>query len=217
MFCPEQIWPQYKVFKMCKEGPGAYFQSLNKKNMNDKNNIIVTQSKFLSLVLRHSPQTIGLQLDSAGWVQTDELLACLARSGRRMSLAQLQAVVAGNNKQRFAFSEDGSRIRANQGHSIKVELELKPQQPPAQLYHGTATRFLDAIFQQGLTRQNRHHVHLSASVETASTVGRRHGKLALLTVDAARMAADGHVFYCSDNGVWLTDAVPVDYLSKQAV
>ena len=202
---------------MCKEGPGAYFQSLNKKNMNDKNNIIVTQSKFLSLVLRHSPQTIGLQLDSAGWVQTDELLACLARSGRRMSLAQLQAVVAGNNKQRFAFSEDGSRIRANQGHSIKVELELKPQQPPAQLYHGTATRFLDAIFQQGLTRQNRHHVHLSASVETASTVGRRHGKLALLTVDAARMAADGHVFYCSDNGVWLTDAVPVGYLSKQAV
>ena len=185
--------------------------------MNDKNNIIVTQSKFLSLVLRHSPQTIGLKLDSAGWAQTDELLACLARAGRRMSLAQLQAVVAGNNKQRFAFSEDGSRIRANQGHSIKVELELKPQQPPAQLYHGTATRFLDAIFQQGLTRQNRHHVHLSASVETASTVGRRHGKLALLTVDAARMAADGHVFYCSDNGVWLTDAVPVGYLSKQAV
>ena len=96
-------------------------------------------------------------------------------------------------------------------------LELTPQQPPAHLYHGTATRFLDAIFQQGLTRQNRHHVHLSASVETASTVGRRHGKLALLTVDAARMAADGHVFYCSDNGVWLTDAVPVGYLSKQAV
>ena len=185
--------------------------------MNNKNNIIVAQSKFLSLVLRHSPQTIGLKLDSAGWAHTEELLACMARAGRRMSLAQLQAVVAGNNKQRFAFSEDGSRIRANQGHSIKVELELTPQQPPAELYHGTATRFLDAIFQQGLTRQNRHHVHLSASVETASTVGRRHGKLALLTVDAARMAADGHVFYCSDNGVWLTDTVPVGYLSKQAV
>ena len=184
--------------------------------MNDKNNIIVTQSRFLSLVLRHSPQTIGLKLDSAGWAQTDELLACMARAGRRMSLAQLQAVVAGNNKQRFAFSEDGSRIRANQGHSIEVELELKPQQPPVELYHGTATRFLDAIFQQGLTRQNRHHVHLSASIETASAVGRRHGKLALLRVDAACMAADGHVFYHSDNGVWLTDVVPVTYLAKLA-
>lgn len=183
--------------------------------MNNKNdNIIVTQSKFLSLVLRHSPQTIGLKLDSGGWAQTDELLACMARSGRRMSLAQLQAVVAGNSKQRFAFSEDGLRIRANQGHSIAVELELTPQQPPAELFHGTATRFLDAIFQQGLTRQSRHHVHLSASVETASAVGRRHGKLALLRVDAARMAADGHVFYQSDNGVWLTDAVPVTYLAK---
>ena len=183
--------------------------------MNNKNdNIIATRSKFLSLVLRHQPETIGLTLDSAGWAQTDELLACLARAGRRMSLEQLQAVVEGNNKQRFAFSEDGARIRANQGHSIAVELALKPQQPPAALYHGTATRFLDAIFQQGLTRQNRHHVHLSASVETASAVGRRHGKLALLRVDAARMAADGHVFYCSDNGVWLTDAVPVSYLTK---
>ena len=183
--------------------------------MNDKNNNdTAAHSKFLSLVLRHSPQTIGLRLDSAGWAQTDELLACMARSGRRMSLAQLQAVVAGNSKQRFAFSEDGLRIRANQGHSIAVELELKPQQPPAELYHGTATRFLDAIFQQGLTRQSRHHVHLSASVETASAVGRRHGKLALLRVDAARMAADGHVFYQSDNGVWLTDAVPVTYLAK---
>ena len=186
-----------------------------KSDMNDKNNNdTVAHSKFLSLVLRHSPQTIGLRLDSAGWAQTDELLACMARSGRRMSLAQLQAVVAGNSKQRFAFSEDGLRIRANQGHSIAVELELMPRLPPAELFHGTATRFLDAIFQQGLTRQSRHHVHLSASVETASAVGRRHGKLALLRVDAARMAADGHVFYQSDNGVWLTDAVPVTYLAK---
>ena len=182
--------------------------------MQDKNTMTTARSKFLSLVLRHSPQTIGLKLDSAGWACTDELLACLARSGRRTSLEELQAVVADNNKQRFAFSEDGSRIRANQGHSIHIELELAPQQPPVELYHGTATRFLDAIFQQGLTRQSRHHVHLSASVETASAVGRRHGKLALLRVDAARMAADGHVFYQSDNGVWLTDAVPVSYLAK---
>jgi putative RNA 2'-phosphotransferase len=182
------------------------------KNKND--NITTVRSKFLSLVLRHSPQTIGLKLDEAGWAQTQELLSCLARSRRSMSLSDLQAVVAADNKQRFAFSEDGSRIRANQGHSIAVELALTPRLPPAELYHGTATRFLDAIFQQGLTRQNRHHVHLSVNVEVAGTVGRRHGKLALLRVDAARMAADGHVFYCSDNGVWLVDAVPVGYLAK---
>lgn len=182
--------------------------------MKDQNNITTVRSKFLSLVLRHSPETIGLKLDSAGWAQTDELLGCLARSGRSMSLKDLQAVVAGNNKQRFAFSEDGSRIRANQGHSIHVELGLDAQRPPAVLYHGTATRFLDAIFQQGLTKQNRHHVHLSESVEVAGNVGRRHGKLALLQVDAARMQAEGHVFYRSDNGVWLTDAVPVTYLAN---
>lgn len=172
------------------------------------------RSKLLSLVLRHSPQTIGLQLDAAGWAPTDELLACLARSGKAMSLAQLQAVVANCAKQRFAFSEDGRRIRANQGHSVTVELQLDPSTPPDALYHGTATRFLDAILAQGLQRQKRHHVHLSASVETASVVGRRHGKLALLRVDAARMVANGHVFYCSDNGVWLTDAVPVAYLQR---
>ncbi|MEX8193458.1 RNA 2'-phosphotransferase [Comamonas guangdongensis] len=182
--------------------------------MKNKNNITTVRSKFLSLVLRHSPQTIGLKLDGAGWVQTQELLVCLARAGRSMSLEELQAVVADNNKQRFAFSEDGTRIRANQGHSIPVELELTSRRPPAELYHGTATRFLDAIFREGLKRQSRHHVHLSASTETAGAVGRRHGKLALLRVDAARMAVDGHVFYCSDNGVWLTDAVPVAYLAK---
>lgn len=172
------------------------------------------RSKLLSLVLRHSPQTIGLQLDSAGWAHTDELLACLACSGKPMSLAQLQAVVADSDKQRFAFSEDGRHIRANQGHSVAVELQLAPSAPPDTLFHGTATRFLDAILAQGLTRQQRHHVHLSVSIETAGAVGRRHGKLALLQVDAARMVADGHVFYCSDNGVWLTDAVPVAYLQK---
>ena len=172
------------------------------------------RSKFLSLVLRHSPQTIGLKLDEAGWAQTDELLACLARSGRPTSLQDLQILVADNNKQRYSFSADGKRIRANQGHSIKVELGLDAQRPPAVLYHGTATRFLDAIFREGLTRQARHHVHLSESVEVASQVGSRHGKLALLQVDAARMHGEGHVFYRSDNGVWLTDVVPVRYLLK---
>jgi putative RNA 2'-phosphotransferase len=180
----------------------------------EQSTTMTRRSKLLSLVLRHSPQTIGLELDEAGWAHTDELLACLARSGKAMSPVQLQAVVASCAKQRFAFSEDGKRIRANQGHSVTIELQLVPSTPPDALYHGTATRFLDAILAQGLQRQKRHHVHLSASIETAGAVGRRHGKLALLRVDAAGMVANGHVFYCSDNGVWLTDAVPVTYLQR---
>ncbi len=182
------------------------------KKMKDQNT--TARSKFLSLVLRHSPETIGLMLDEAGWARTDELLACLARSGRPTRLEELQRIVADNNKQRYSFSADGKRIRANQGHSIKVELGLEASSPPAVLYHGTATRFLDAIFHEGLDRQSRHHVHLSDSVEVAAQVGSRHGKLALLQVDAARMQGEGHVFYRSDNGVWLTDVVPVRYLLK---
>ena len=181
-----------------------------------KNQNTTARSKFLSLVLRHSPETIGLKLDDAGWAQTDELLACLARSGRPTSLVDLQTMVADNNKQRYSFSADGKRIRANQGHSIKVELGLEASSPPAVLYHGTATRFLDAIFHEGLDRQSRHHVHLSDSVKVAAQVGSRHGKLALLQVDAARMQGEGHVFYRSDNGVWLTDVVPARYLLKLA-
>ena len=184
----------------------------NKKNQDS----LVAHSKFLSLVLRHSPQSIGLRLDSAGWAQTRELLACLQKSRYPMGLELLQQVVAADGKQRYSFSDDGLRIRANQGHSIAVELGLMPQQPPAQLFHGTATRFLPAILEQGLTRQQRHHVHLSASQEVAATVGRRYGQLALLAVDAQAMHADGHGFYCSDNGVWLSDAVPARYLKVQA-
>ncbi|MEZ4617799.1 MAG: RNA 2'-phosphotransferase [Caldilineaceae bacterium] len=120
--------------------------------------------------------------------------------------------MAQNNKQCFRFNDDGTRIRANQGHSIAVELNLRPQVPPARLFHGTATRFLDAIQREGLQRQSRQHVHLSADEKTAHKVGQRHGKPVILTVDAAAMHADGHLFYLSDNGVWLTDHVPVHYL-----
>lgn len=182
--------------------------------MSDKNNTATARSKFLSMVLRHQPQSIGLQLDEAGWASTADLLACLAKSGRSTSLQDLQAIVADNNKQRFTFNADGTRIRANQGHSIKVELNLRAQRPPAVLYHGTATRFLQAIFADGLTRQSRHHVHMSDSMEVAANVGRRYGKLAMLQVNAAGMHGDGYVFYQSDNGVWLTDAVPAMYLSQ---
>ena len=176
--------------------------------------ILRATSKFMSFVLRHQPDAIGLQLDSAGWARIDDLLARMAAAGKRISRELLQEVVDTNDKQRFAISEDRLRIRASQGHSIDVELGLAPAEPPEVLYHGTATRFRAAIFRDGLKRQRRHHVHLSESVETARAVGSRYGVVVLLQVDARRMRGDGHVFYRSDNNVWLTDEVPVAYLSE---
>ena len=177
------------------------------------NNNVKSISKFLSFVLRHEPQSIGLTLDEAGWARVDELLAKANARGKRLDRALLQHVIATNDKQRFALSEDGTRIRANQGHSIDVALGLPAVAPPDLLYHGTATRILDSILATGLDKRNRHHVHLTESINTASAVGQRYGKLALLVVDARRMAADGHVFHRSDNGVWLTDSVAPQYLS----
>jgi len=170
-------------------------------------------SKFLSLVLRHEPQRIGLVLDQAGWVGIDDLLQKSEAAGKPLSREQLQQIVDSSDKQRFAISADGQRIRANQGHSVDVDLGLAPALPPPHLFHGTATRFLDAILRDGLQRRERHHVHLSARQDTAAAVGERHGQLALLEVDAAAMQADGHRFFCSANGVWLTDAVPARYLT----
>lgn len=179
-------------------------------NNNDK---VKSISKFLSFVLRHEPQSIGLVLDEAGWARVDELLAKANERGKRLDRALLQHVVDTNDKRRFALSEDGLRIRASQGHSIDVALGLPAVTPPDVLYHGTATRFLDSILATGLDKRQRHHVHLTESLATATAVGRRYGKLALLAVDARRMCADGHVFHCSANGVWLTDAVAPSYLS----
>lgn len=170
-------------------------------------------SKFLSLVLRHQPQTLKLTLDDNGWVAVDTLLDHWARYGRHApSLSQLKQVVAESDKQRFAFSNDGRRIRANQGHSITVDLQLEPQQPPPTLFHGTATQNVAGILRDGLHRAKRHHVHLSPDQQTADAVGRRHGRLAMLVVDSGAMAADGFTFFCSANGVWLTDHVPSRYL-----
>ncbi len=169
-------------------------------------------SKFLSLVLRHRPESIGIALDAAGWVEVEVLLAALARHGRSLNRAQLAEVVASSDKQRFALSADGMRIRANQGHSVQVELGLEPQPPPARLYHGTVAAALASIRKQGLEKQARHHVHLSADRQTAMKVGGRRGAPVILVVRAAEMAAAGYVFYCSANGVWLTDAVPPAYL-----
>ncbi|MEJ3655331.1 RNA 2'-phosphotransferase [Actinomycetes bacterium KLBMP 9759] len=179
--------------------------------MDDKT--LVSISKRLSLHLRHAPEKIGITLDPAGWVRIDALLAALAAHGSRISRADLDAVVAGNDKQRFVI--DGDRIRANQGHSVAIELDLLPREPPPVLYHGTVGRFLDAIHREGLRPMARHDVHLSASVETAQRVGARRGKPVVLRVDAAAMHRDGHEFRVSANGVWLTSAVPPRYLSHQ--
>ncbi|GAA3062778.1 putative RNA 2'-phosphotransferase [Actinokineospora globicatena] len=180
------------------------------RGMEDKT--IIRLSKRLSKVLRHDPGSVGVRLDSAGWVSVEELLAALAVHGTRMSRAMLERVVAENNKSRFAFDVSGTRIRASQGHTVAVELELPEATPPAVLYHGTVAAALDGIRAQGLLPMKRHHVHLSATTETATNVGARRGKPVVLTVDAAAMGRDGHVFLVSANGVWLTAHVPVRYL-----
>ncbi|MFI6231322.1 RNA 2'-phosphotransferase [Micromonospora echinospora] len=173
---------------------------------------VVRLSKRMSLALRHEPGRFGLTPDRGGWVPVADLL-----SGLRMTRVELDAVVAGNDKQRFAvdLGPDGvERIRASQGHSIPVDLGLVPQTPPGHLYHGTGREAAESIMATGLHRGGRHHVHLSSDVETARRVGsRRGGPVVVLTVDAAAMARDGYLFYRSANGVWLTDAVPVGYLT----
>lgn len=175
---------------------------------------LVRASKFLSLVLRHQPEVVGVTLDGAGWIDVDVLLAALARHGNAMTRETLDEVVFSNDKQRFAFSDDGGRIRANQGHSVEVDLQLEPKSPPALLYHGTADRFLDLILREGLRAMSRHHVHLSSSKEVAMRVGKRHGQLVLLCVNAAEMHREGHVFFQSANGVWLTDFVPTAHFKR---
>jgi putative RNA 2'-phosphotransferase len=173
---------------------------------------LVRVSKFLSLVLRHDPGHIGLRLDEAGWADVDELLAGAAGAGVRFDRATLERVVAENDKKRFSLSPDGTRIRASQGHSVNVALGLEPRTPPERLYHGTASRFVESIRESGLHSAARTHVHLSADEATARNVGQRHGKPVVLTIAAGRMHRDGRLFFRSENGVWLTDAVPVEYI-----
>ena len=173
----------------------------------------IERSKTLSYLLRHNPAKFGLTLDAQGWCRVDDLLAAFERRNLELSREMLEHVVESNDKKRFAFSEDGTKIRASQGHSLEVDLDYRPAQPPALLYHGTADRFLNSILEQGLQKRRRHHVHLSPDVETALKVGQRHGKPVVLTVQAGRMYADGHVFYCSANGVWLTDEAPPRYIN----
>lgn len=179
----------------------------------NSNSPLIRQSKFLSLVLRHEPEKVGLTLDPQGWVGVDELLRAFAARGRGLTRDQLETIVSTSDKQRFAFSPDGTRIRANQGHSVEgVDLNLPPAAPPEILFHGTADRFLESIRASGLIKGARHHVHLSAELQTARKVGSRHGRLVVLEVAAGEMHRAGHVFFVSANGVWLADAVPAQFL-----
>ena len=169
-------------------------------------------SRFLSLILRHEPEAAGLTLGEGGWVAVDDLLAALARHGKPLSRLELDELVATNNKRRFAFNDDGTRIRASQGHSVEVDLGYEPVPPPELLFHGTVERFLASIRVQGLIRGQRHHVHLSADAETATRVGTRRGQPVVLIVAAAKMAMAGRQFYRSENGVWLTEHVPAEFI-----
>jgi putative RNA 2'-phosphotransferase len=182
--------------------------------MNEKETI--RTGKFLSLVLRHEPERVGLQLGEAGWVGVTELLDAVNRHGVALTLDQLKHIVATSDKKRYAFSDDGSQIRANQGHSVEIDLQYPPQTPPEILYHGTATRFLDGIRQHGLQKMERHDVHLSAETKVTVQVGSRHGKPVLLVIRAGEMHRAGHVFRCSTNGVWLVENVPVQFIEFPA-
>ncbi len=173
-------------------------------------------SRRLSYVLRHRPDTLGITLDPAGWTDVGALLDALGKSGRAVTRSSLDACVANNDKQRFEFSPDGGRIRARQGHSVEVDLGYSPQAPPPVLFHGTVGKALPSILAGGLLPRNRHHVHLSAETQTARSVGSRRGRPVILTVDSAAMARDGHIFFRTGNGVWLTEAVPPEYLKLPA-
>ncbi|MGY3581476.1 putative RNA 2'-phosphotransferase [Bradyrhizobium sp. USDA 4341] len=170
-------------------------------------------SRFLSFVLRHNPGSIDLQLNEEGWVRIDELMRKAKAVGKGFRRDDLLEVIATNDKQRFTLSPDGQRIRAAQGHSIAVKLGLEPLEPPPRLYHGTASRSLDAIWSDGIRPQRRQQVHLSLNRETAERVGQRHGKPVVLVIDADAMHREGFKFYQADNGVWLTDHVPPAYLA----
>ena len=170
---------------------------------------LIAASKFMSLVLRHKPETIGLELDAEGWASVADLVA---GSGGRLSEEIVRRIVAESEKQRFAMSPDGTEIRANQGHSIAVDLGLEPREPPARLFHGTAARFLGSIRAAGLEPRSRQYVHLSVDAASAEVVGARHGTPVVLIIDSAGLHRDGHALFLSRNGVWLTEAVSARYI-----
>lgn len=178
--------------------------------MSPKRNLRI--SKFLSCVLRHQPSEAFVSLDPAGWVPVETLLVGLARAGKFLTREDLEQIVATNSKRRFEFSYEGGRIRACQGHTVEVDFDLPPQTPPEVLYHGTATRHLGSIREQGLLRMQRHHVHLSTETKVTMQVASRQGNPVLLRIQAGEMHRAGHVFFCTSNDVWLVDHVPASFI-----
>ncbi len=170
-------------------------------------------SKFISLILRHKPDTIGITLDEHGWANVDELIAGICRT-TPFDQDLLEKIVAEDEKQRYSFNEDKTLIRANQGHSIPVDVELEKMTPPDVLYHGTGEKYVPSIDKEGLIPKSRLYVHLSADIENAMRVGKRHGKPVVYTVDAKKMQEEGYDYYLSVNGVWLTKKVPVQFITK---
>lgn len=172
-------------------------------------------SKFLSLVLRHQPETIGVRLDQNGWVDIAELIEKSNSYGIKFDREVLNHIVETNSKKRFAFNDNLDKIRASQGHSIDIELGYSNQKPPEILFHGTAEKFVKSILENGLEKQSRQHVHLSSDIETALKVGQRHGKPFVFIILAEQMYNDKFEFFISDNDVWLTDNVPAKYLKQK--
>lgn len=175
------------------------------KHMNDKT--LQRKSKYLSLILRHKPEVAGIALDKYGWAPVNDIVKALD-----IDLETLKCIVRTDSKQRYSFNEDQTKIRANQGHSIKVDVGLKEATPPDILYHGTGTKSLSGIAKTGITKQSRQYVHLSKDTDTAMKVGMRHGNPIILVIDCKEMLKDGYKFYLSENGVWLTDIVPIKYI-----
>lgn len=173
-----------------------------------------TISKMLSLALRHNPKSLFLTLDKNGWAEVAQVLNALNKKGHSIDFETLEYLVKTNDKQRFAFDETFTKIRANQGHSINIDMEFLPQEPPFELYHGTSVKFVESILKEGLTKQSRQFVHLSHDKATAQKVGERRGKAIIFKVKAKKMHEKGFVFFRSENGVWLTDNVPVEFLER---
>ncbi|EGT4846882.1 TPA: RNA 2'-phosphotransferase [Clostridioides difficile] len=169
-------------------------------------------SIFISLILRHKPEIIGIKLDDYGYADVNELIEKINNTGRNINIEILEQIVKEDNKQRYSFNEDRSKIRANQGHSINIDVELKELEPPEYLYHGTATRFLDNIKNEGIIKQSRLYVHLSRDIDTAIKVGKRHGTPVILKINTGKMYENGYKFYLSENNVWLCEYIPFKYV-----
>lgn len=168
--------------------------------------------RYLSFLLRHHPEAAGVQLDEKGWAAVPQLLEGMRKNGYKIDFNKLEEIVATNDKKRYNFNEDKTKIRANQGHSLEVDVELKQLVPPVYLYHGTAGHFLNSIKKKGLKKQGRNHIHLSLDRQTAESVGKRHGLPIVLKIHSGKMHQEGYIFYLSENGVWLTDYIPSDYI-----